>query len=91
MDAFEIQHERDTLELELALLRRGVKERKAKRRACARCDRTPLVGERVYMIETGVMVCELCRSGDADAPLGWTFVRGPEFGHTLKLLERDAA
>ena len=91
MDAFEIHHERDILQLERALLRRGMNERRASRKACARCRRTPLVGERVYLIEPGKMLCELCRSREVDPPADWTFVHGPEFGHTLKLLERNAA
>jgi hypothetical protein len=74
--------------LELALLRRGVSERRAKRQACARCRRTPLVGERIYLPEAGVMLCELCRPRDsADGML----VHGPEFGHTLRLPDRSAA
>jgi hypothetical protein len=91
MDALETQPERDIPELELALLRRGMIERSAKRQACARCRRTPLIGERVYFPEHGVMLCELCRPRQGDPPARWTLVHGPEFGHTLKLVDRRAA
>jgi hypothetical protein len=85
------QSERDMAELELALLRRGMSERVAKRQACARCRRTPLVGERVYSSAGGMMLCELCRPLEGEPPAHWTFVHGPEFGHTLRLLDRQAA
>ena len=91
MDAFEIHQERDILQLERALLRRGMNQRKATRTGCIRCRRTPLVGERVYLIEPEKMLCELCRPREGASPADWTFVHGPEFGHTLKLLEQHAA
>jgi hypothetical protein len=87
----EVHAERDMPELELALLRRGMHDRTAQQEACARCRRTPLIGERVYVTEAGVMLCELCRSQEVDPPAHWTLVHGPEFGHTLRLLERRAA
>jgi hypothetical protein len=40
---------RDMLDLELALLRRGLDERLAGSERCTCCNRTPLVGERVYV------------------------------------------
>jgi hypothetical protein len=91
MEALETQHERHTPELELALLRRGMHERDARRMGCARCRRTPLIGERVYPAEAGSVLCELCRSPEADPPAGWSLVHGPEFGHTLRLLDTRAA
>lgn len=91
MDASEILPEREIPELELALLRRGMNERTANRQACARCRRTPLIGERVYLPRVGVMLCELCRHQEVEAPSRWTLVHGPEFGHTLRLLDRTAA
>jgi hypothetical protein len=92
MDALpEAQREREMRELELALLHRGVSERAARRQLCAGCQRSPLVGERVYVREGGVILCELCRSREADLPACSVFVHGPEFGHTLKLRDRQAA
>lgn len=91
MDAIETQPEREVPDLELALLRRGVSERRAKRQRCARCGRTPLIGERVYLAQPGLMLCELCRRLEVDPPADWTLVRGPEFGHSIRLLDRQAA
>src|SRR3977135_4090721 len=54
---------RDMLDLELALLRRGLDERLAGSERCTCCHRTPLVGERVYVYESGTVACELCRPG----------------------------
>lgn len=87
----EATSERDMRELERALLRRGMTERTAKRQACGRCCRTPLVGERVYVASSGVMLCALCQSREADPPPSSTLVHGPEFGHTLRLLDQHAA
>jgi hypothetical protein len=87
----EAQSERDMLELERALLRRAMTERTAKREACARCCRTPLVGERVYLPATGVILCALCQSQEGDPPPRSALVHGPEFGHTLRLLDQRAA
>lgn len=85
------QPERLMPELELALLRRGMTERTASHQACARCSRTPLVGERVYLTDGGAVFCALCRSGEADDPARTALVHGPQFGHSIKLLGRRAA
>jgi hypothetical protein len=77
----------DMAELELALLRRGVDERLAERERCRRCRRTPLIGERVYLYDNGSILCELCREGRADAPLGSRITHGPAFGHTIRILD----
>jgi len=79
------------VELELALLRRGVNERRASRPACAGCGRTPLIGERVYLAGAARMLCALCRAREADEPIHWIQVHGPEFGHTLRILGQRAA
>jgi hypothetical protein len=83
--------ERDMPELELALLRRGMNERSSRRQGCARCCRTPLVGERVYVAATGETLCALCQSHEADPPADSRLVHGPEYGHTLRLLDQRAA
>lgn len=87
----EAPSERDMALLERALLRRGMTERTAKREACARCCRTPLVGERVYLPATGVILCALCQSREGDPAPRSAIVHGPEFGHTLRLLDQRAA
>jgi len=91
MEASDSQPERGIPELELALLRRGMHERDARRQGCARCRRVPLVGERVYTAKSGAVLCELCRSRESEPPAGWTLVHGPEFGHSLKLIGTRAA
>jgi hypothetical protein len=78
-------------DLELALLRRSVDELSAERERCARCHRTPLVGERVYSYSSGITLCELCRAVHREAPLHSRLVHGPEFGHTMRLSDNRAA
>jgi hypothetical protein len=78
-------------ELELALLRRGVDQRDAGRECCSRCRRTPLIGERVYVHDRGLIVCELCRSLDGAIPRDSRLVHGPEFGHTIRIVDQRAA
>ncbi len=82
---------RTILDLELALMRRGVGELADDRERCAHCQRTPLVGERMYSYESGAALCELCRALHREAPLGWSLVHGPEFGHTMRITDRRAA
>jgi hypothetical protein len=49
------------------------------------------VGERIYVYESGTMLCELCRKAQRDAPTDSRLVHGPEFGHTIKMTDRRAA
>jgi len=79
------------LELELALLRRGLDERLAGSERCTCCQRTPLVGEQVYVYGSGVIACELCRERQPERPLQSRVVRGPEFGHTMRITDQRAA
>ena len=78
-------------DLELALLRRGVDERIAISERCERCHRTPLIGERVYQYGANLVLCELCRWRSGEQPTGSRLVHGPEFGHTMKLVDQRAA
>jgi hypothetical protein len=82
---------REMLDLELALLRRGLDERLAGSERCTCCHRTPLVGEHVYLYESGVIACELCRERQHAAPRGSRLVHGPEFGHTMRIVDQRAA
>jgi hypothetical protein len=82
---------RDMAELELALLRRGVDQRDAGRECCSQCRRTPLIGERVYLHDHDLLVCELCRSLDEAGPRQSRLVHGPAFGHTIRIVDQRAA
>jgi hypothetical protein len=82
---------RDMLDLELALLRRGLDERLAGSERCTCCHRTPLVGERVYVYDSGMIACELCRRRQRDTPQQTRVVHGPEFGHTMRITDQRAA
>jgi hypothetical protein len=75
-------------EFELALLRRGVHDINEDCESCARCHRHPLIGERVYVYESGQVLCELCRSGERGAHTGSHVVHGPEFGHTMRIIDQ---
>jgi hypothetical protein len=82
----------DMLELELALLRRGLDERLAgEAERCTTCHRTPLVGERVYEYPSGVVACELCRRRQRSTPQASRLVHGPEFGHTMRITDQRTA
>ncbi len=76
---------------ELALMQRGVHELAAGCERCARCRRTPLIGERIYVYEGGALLCELCRVVEKRAPLESRIIHGPEFGHTLRITDQRAA
>ena len=80
----EYPDERDR-ELQVALVRRAVDQRDADRERCQACQRTPLVGERVYLDERGGLYCELCRALDTEPITESRVVHGPEFGHTMRL------
>ncbi len=77
-------------ELELALLRRSVDAIGATLERCGRCQRRPLVGERVYPDPRLGLLCELCSKPDG-ARGEPRRVHGPEFGHTLRLLHQRPA
>jgi hypothetical protein len=80
-----------TPELEIALLRRGVDLRDAGQERCAGCQRSPLVGETVYVDVHGSVFCELCRELEPVPPRESRVVHGPEYGHTMKLTDRRVA
>lgn len=82
---------RDMPALELALLRRGVEYRDAAHQRCSCCQRTPLVGERIYLADSGPLLCELCRGGKPATPVECRVVRGPNFGRAIRILDQRAA
>ena len=81
----------DMEDLELALLRRGVDELAADREVCERCQRTPLVGERIYSYSSGASLCELCKALSQEEPVDSRLVHGPEFGLTMRIADQRAA
>lgn len=78
-------------ELELALLKEGMGRRDAVQERCYGCHRTPLIGETVYALRHGSVLCELCRALEPDPPMQARLVHGPEYGHTMKLTDHRAA
>jgi hypothetical protein len=81
----------DMADLELALMRRSLLGLSATAQRCGRCQRTLLVGERVYLYESGAARCELCRAREQSAPSESHPIHGPEFGHTLRIRDHRAA
>jgi len=81
----------DIDELALALLRRGIDARAAGREHCGHCGRTPLIGERVYVYDSDVLLCELCRALERETPVSSQLVHGPEFGHTMRITDQRHA
>jgi hypothetical protein len=79
------------LDLELALLRKGVGALAAGRHACADCGRTPLVGERLFRFGRREVVCELCRPLRRKEPDATELVRHAELGLTVRRIIRPAA
>jgi hypothetical protein len=77
-------------ELELALLRRGVDALAAGCERCSHCGRAPLIGERIYVYTTDAIRCELCRAMHRERPLASRIVHGPEFGHTMRIIDQRA-
>ena len=78
-------------DLELALLRRGLDDLAAGCERCADCRRTPLIGEQVYSLASGAILCELCRSLQPEPPASSRRIHGPEFGHTMRLFDNRTA
>jgi hypothetical protein len=65
----------DETDLERALLRQGVDGRDAEHRRCDRCQRTPLIGERVAYYADSSMRCELCASIHRERPTSEALVK----------------
>jgi hypothetical protein len=81
----------ETSELQLALLRRSSDNFTATCDRCSRCRRTLLAGEQVYECAHGRLVCELCIAFEDRPPQGSRLVHGPEFGHTIRIVDQRAA
>lgn len=77
-------------DIELALLRRGVGEIAAGSERCGRCNRTPLVGERVHVYGKRLL-CDLCRELERKPPDSSRLVHGPAFGTSIRIIDGRAA
>jgi hypothetical protein len=75
----------DSSHLERELLRKSVDALRAGAERCHDCQRTPLVGERVYHYAGGRMTCELCRAVRREQPERSDLVRSNEHGATVRL------
>ena len=74
-------------ELELALMRRSLAGLGATVERCGHCARTMLIGEVVYEYPSGEGLCALCREREHTTPADEHRVHGPEFGHTIRVLD----
>ena len=80
----------ESLQLELALLRRSLGDIADKVEHCHGCHRAMLIGERVYEYENGAVLCALCRQRERDSPANSHTVHGPAFGHSIRIVDRRA-
>lgn len=80
----------ETSELQLALLKRSSDEFHANCSRCSRCRRTLLTGEHVHEYADR-LVCELCIVFEHDPPASSRLVHGPEFGHTIRIIDQRVA
>jgi hypothetical protein len=78
-------------QLELVLLRRGLEQRQAHGERCARCRRTPLLGERVFLTDGETMLCALCRMLEPGPPARWGLVHATRHGQAIRIDGRRAA
>src|SRR5579864_5617608 len=65
---------RDMAEFERALLRRGVADRGGTHERCSGCHRTPLIGERIYVVEDGPCYASSAarRAANRACTAGWS-------------------
>lgn len=73
--------------IEAALLRRSVHALSRACERCGRCRRSPLIGERVYIYESGSTICELCRTLERAEPVRSAVVYGPAHGQSIRILD----
>jgi hypothetical protein len=77
-------------DLERALLRNGVERLEAGRDRCRDCQRSPLVGERMYVYAGGRVVCHQCRTRRPEEPTDVQLVHGTQSGSTVLRVTRAA-
>jgi hypothetical protein len=82
--------------IESLLVRRSIGALASRRLHCAHCRRTPLIGERIYLYETGSrrasaaaganrLVCELCRPLRREAPTRSELVMPVEHAGSIRI------
>ena len=81
----------ETTWLQLVLLRRSSDHFAATCDRCSHCRRTLLAGEQVYDCAQGRLVCELCIAFEDRPPQRSRLVHGPEFGHTIRIVDQRVA
>jgi len=70
---------------ELHLLRRSVGSQERDRHHCRECQRTPLIGERVFFYENDALVCELCRPRLRQSPQRSELMHSPEHERSVNV------
>jgi hypothetical protein len=78
----------ESLQLELALLRRSLGDIAGKVEHCHSCLRALLIGERVYEYDNGELRCALCRDRERRTPSQSRTVHTAAHGHSMRLLDR---
>jgi hypothetical protein len=81
-------HTGDSLQLELALLRRSLGDIAGKVEHCDGCHRALLIGERAYEYDSGELRCALCRDHERRAPSQSRTVHTAAHGHSIRLLDQ---
>ena len=77
-------------DLERQILRSSVSALRSGRHLCVDCRRTPLVGEQIFVYDSGRTVCELCRQLRRDEPIASEPVRDSEPGQLVRVRRRAA-
>jgi hypothetical protein len=78
----------ESLQFELALLRRSLGDIAGKVEHCHGCHRALLIGERVYEYDDGDLRCALCRDRERRTPAQSRTVHTAAHGHSIRLLDR---
>jgi hypothetical protein len=81
----------ESLQLELALLRRSLGDIAGQVEHCNCCHRALLIGERVYEYDTGELRCALCRDRERRTPSRSRTVHTAAHGHSIRVLDQRPA
>jgi hypothetical protein len=78
----------ESLQLELALLRRGLGDIAGKVEHCHGCLRALLIGERVYEYDNGELRCSLCCDRERRPAAHSRTVHTAAHGHSIRMLDQ---